>query len=603
LKKYLTLLVAVSLVVFGSNPAQATPPVPSVVNITSTSGNGTAAGATDASVSVSWESKIGAGVATYSVRATAVGQSNGTSSTPNCSSGTCTSSVVGLVGGVSYSFVVTAIASDGSQASASPVTFTARSVPTAPTPLAPSTARGEVVLSWAAPTNTGGLALSGYTIEEDSDAVAPILITNPTTSTYSVKGLAGGVQYNFSIKATNALGSSTAAPFAAVSSTSVPGVPGSVSASVSGSTVNVSWVAPRANGSPISGYKIYLVNSTTNADVGQFTSATQSPGSIANVPSGSYSVQVVATNADGDSPRSVATAPFTIGSGTLVNTPVLTPSTISNLDIGATVSLSASAPSGGVVTMAVESSPDGACTFNGGTLRAVSPGTCTITATTPSTALYAAGALERNVVVKSGQVITFLPISSQTMPGPYTLSASSSSNLPVRFLASGSCTNVGNQLTFIAPGGCSVTASQPGNANFSAAPNVVRSFVITSTAGGGGGFFVTPPGAELQPPKASTVFSKVKKGTAKKVSTSKASTRTKIKLGQAVRASFTGLTPGARVSSVLQVKSGASYFLSASVVKAGRSYTTPPVKLKKKGIYRIIVTVGAETRTLRIKVS
>ena len=177
MRKQATLLIALSLVAFGVTPANAAPPVPSVVTVTSTSGNNTAAGSTDATVSVAWESKIGAGVATYSLRATATGRENGTSSSPTCAAGNCTSIVTGLVGGVSYSFVVTAIAPDGDQASSTAVSFTARSVSEAPEPLPPTTARGSVTLSWAAPTNTGGLARSGYLIEEESAQIAPSSIT------------------------------------------------------------------------------------------------------------------------------------------------------------------------------------------------------------------------------------------------------------------------------------------------------------------------------------------------------------------------------------------------------------------------------------------
>ena len=599
MRKLATLLIALSLVAFGVTPANASPPVPSVVTVTSSSGNGTAAGSTDATVNVAWESKIGAGVATYSLRATATGQENGTSSSPTCAAGNCSSTVSGLVGGVSYSFVVTAIAPNGDQASSTAVSFTARSVSEAPTPLPPTSSRGSATLSWAAPTNTGGLALSGYLIEEESAQIAPISITNPTTSTQTIDDLTPGAVYKFSIKARNALGDSALAAFEDVTSTNVPGVPSTVRASVSGSTVEVRWVAPAANGSAITGYKIYLVNASTNADVGQFTPATSSPGSITNVASGSYTVQVVATNAAGDGPRSVATDQISIGAGEQDNTPILTPS-ISNIDIGGSVSIAASAPSGGQVTVTMEASPSGACTLVSGTLRGVSAGTCTLILTAPSTALFAAGRLERVVAVKQGQVITFAPISNQSLPGPFTLQATASSTLPVRFTASGSCTVSGNQLNFLASGGCSVTASQAGNSIFGPAPVVVRSFVI---GGAGGGFFFGGPDSQVSQPKASTVFTKVKAANSKAVALNKAKARTTIKLGQAVRATLTGLPRGARVSSVLRTKSGGSYFLSASVVKANRKYTTPAVKPKKKGVYRIVVTVGTEIKTLRVKVN
>jgi hypothetical protein len=603
LKKQSSLVLALCLVSFGVSPAYASPPVPSVVTITSSSGNGTAAGSTDATASMSWESKTTAGVLLYSVRVSATGRTDGTASTTCAPApGNCSSVVTGLVGGVAYSFVVTAIAPDGAQASASAVTFTAQSVSEAPTPLPPTTTRGSTTLSWSSPTNTGGLALSGYIIEEESGEIDQIIITDPTTSTRTIDGLTAGVVYEFTIKARNALGNSAVAQFASVSSTNVPGVPSSVDARASGSTVSVTWVAPSANGSPITGYKIYLVNDSTKADVGQFTAATSSPGSITNVASGSYTVQVVATNAVGDGPRSVSTSAFDIDAGTQSNTPVLTPN-ISNLDIGGSVALAASAPSGGTVTIDVQASPAGACTFSAGTLTGVSAGTCTLSLTTPSTATYAAGSLERVVNIKTGQVITFAPISNQNLPGPFTLSATASSNLPVRFSASGSCLASGSQLTFIAAGGCSVTASQAGNSIFGPAPSIVRSFVISGGGAGGGGFFFPFPDEQKPQPIASAVFSKVKGSTAKSVSFAGLNARTTIKLGEAVRARLTGLPRGARVSAIVRTTSGGSYFLSASVVKSNKRYTTPAIKPKKKGTYQIAVTVGLQVKTLRIKVN
>ena len=600
MRKHLALFLAVCVSSIGSVPAVASSLAPEVVNITSSSGDGTAAGTTAASVSLSWESKIGEGVATYAVRATATEQLNGSFSSPDCASGTCNSTVTGLVGGVVYSFVVTAIASvTYVQHPANAVSFTAKSVSAAPTPLAPTTTRGAANLSWAAPTNTGGLPLIGYTIEEAAGLITPITINNPTESRYTVSGLTGGLTYSFLIKARNALGSSASAAFATVNSASVPGIPGSVSASATGTTVNVSWIAPNSNGSPITEYKIYLVNAANNLDVGQFTSAQASPASITNVGAGTYTVQVVATNAGGDSPRSVGTSEFVVQPQVSFNTPVITPTGLRDLDIGETVTIAASARSGATVDITVESSPDGACEYSAGELEGVSAGICTIIATTPPSGVFPAETITQNVSVRRGQVITFAPIPEQSQSASVTLSASASSGLPVRFAAAGSCLVDGAQLRFLAAGGCIVTASQPGNIEFSPARIVSQSFAVNAS---GGGFFLSSD-SQANTPKQSTVFAKVKGSAAKAVLLNKAKARTTIKLGQAVKVTLTGLPKGARVSSILRTKAGASYFLSASKVKATGKYTTPGVKPKKKGIYRIVVTIGSEIRTLRVKVN
>jgi hypothetical protein len=40
------------------------------------------------------------------------------------------------------------------------------------------------------------------------------------------------------------------------------------------------------------------------------------------------------------------------------------------------------------------------------------------------------------------------------------------------------CTVIGMTITFVAPGSCTIVASQAGDANYNAAPSVTRSFRI-----------------------------------------------------------------------------------------------------------------------------
>jgi hypothetical protein len=84
-------------------------------------------------------------------------------------------------------------------------------------------------------------------------------------------------------------------------------------------------------------------------------------------------------------------------------------------------------------------------------------------------------------VLAASQTITFAPLSNVTFGiAPFTVSATASSGLPVAFASTTSavCTVVGNVVTVAAPGTCSITANQAGNANFLAAPSVAQSFVV-----------------------------------------------------------------------------------------------------------------------------
>ena len=77
------------------------------------------------------------------------------------------------------------------------------------------------------------------------------------------------------------------------------------------------------------------------------------------------------------------------------------------------------------------------------------------------------------------QEIDFAPLSDRTLGDePFTVSATSSSALPVSFTASGSCTVSGDQVTLTGVGLCTLTASQAGDANYESAPEVSQSFDV-----------------------------------------------------------------------------------------------------------------------------
>jgi hypothetical protein len=84
------------------------------------------------------------------------------------------------------------------------------------------------------------------------------------------------------------------------------------------------------------------------------------------------------------------------------------------------------------------------------------------------------------------QTITFAALANRGYSAtPFTLSATATSGLPVSFsIVSGPATIVGNQLTMTGGGTVVVRASQSGNASYSAAPDVDRSFTITGGLSG-----------------------------------------------------------------------------------------------------------------------
>ena len=122
------------------------------------------------------------------------------------------------------------------------------------------------------------------------------------------------------------------------------------------------------------------------------------------------------------------------------------------------------------------------CSFTGGNLKALSAGTCTINAIQNGNGNYAAAAIvTRSFAVNpANQTITFVQPSVATVGATATLSASSSSGLPISFTSTttGICTLSGSTLTAVASGTCSIIASQAGNGTYAAAPSVTQSFAI-----------------------------------------------------------------------------------------------------------------------------
>ena len=497
--KFRHLLVASVVAVSSLVPiaAHAAPVVPAAPTITSLVDSATNTAADKATITVNWTKVTNTAVAQYVVLATASGETvpeacyAPQSDSPSCTLG----STVGLTGGTTYSILVYAV---GAPVGAEPggtegtksatVNHIAKSVPGSPSAVSAVAGVGQVTLTWTAPSNNGGYALGDYKIS--ATGVTELSVAN-TLTTKVVTGLTAGSEYTFQIKATNSNGSSLAASFSAVTVPNTPGVPTSVTTSVSGTTITANWVAPTSNGgTAITGYKAYLINEAGNDVVS--TTPTTTSTEFTSVTPGTYTVKVIATNLVGDSARSVASSSATVApaSSKLANDPVISPSTIPDLVIDGTVDVSTTTPSTGSVTVSVTGNPSGACTYDSATKKvtAIAAGTCTISASADETTTYAAGLSTKTFnVVKIPQTITFGAISNQVMPGPLTVSATASSALTVTFSASGTCSVTSTTVSFSGAGLCTVTANQAGNTRYAAAPAIARAFQITAASSGSGG--------------------------------------------------------------------------------------------------------------------
>jgi large repetitive protein len=272
----------------------------------------------DTAVALTWvapSSNGGATIATYVVQ---YSTNNGSSwTTFDRAPSTVTSvNVTGLTNGTNYVFRVAAanIAGTGTYTAAS-APVTPRTFATAPLNVTSTYGNTSVALSWDAPENDGGVAITDYTIQHSSNSG-----TNWTTfvdsvssaTTATVTGLTNGTNYIFRVAAVNNVGTgaySENSPPATPRTT--PGVPAAVSTTFGNTSVSVSWTAPASNGG--ASISDYTVQYSSNAG-GTWTSFAHTASaatiiSVTGLTNGtSYVFRVAAVNNVGAGSFTSATA-------------------------------------------------------------------------------------------------------------------------------------------------------------------------------------------------------------------------------------------------------------------------------------------------------
>jgi len=115
-----------------------------------------------------------------------------------------------------------------------------------------------------------------------------------------------------------------------------------------------------------------------------------------------------------------------------------------------------------------------------GTLAMTAGGT--ITANLPNVPRETEGTTTAIVtMVQTNNTVTFAPLSNVVLGvAPFTITATASSGLQVSFTSNtpAVCTVLGDTVTIVALGTCSITASQTGNANYPAATPVTQTFQV-----------------------------------------------------------------------------------------------------------------------------
>jgi hypothetical protein len=123
----------------------------------------------------------------------------------------------------------------------------------------------------------------------------------------------------------------------------------------------------------------------------------------------------------------------------------------------------------------------GGCTVSGATVHLTAAASCTVTASQQGDANYngAPAVLQPFEIAKADQEISFGPLQDKAYGDPdFTVHATADSDLSVSFRATGKCTVRGVRVHLTGSGSCTVTASQPGDANYNVAEDVSQGFSI-----------------------------------------------------------------------------------------------------------------------------
>jgi large repetitive protein len=233
--------------------------------------------------------------------------------------------LTGLSNNVIHEFRVAATNSVGTGAYSTAAEATpALSAPGAPTNLVATAGSSQVAMSWTAPSDNGGSAITDYVVEHSTNGTTWVVFADgvSTATNATITGLTNGQAYTVRVAAKNAIGTGnyvTSGPVTPVSSATVPGAPTNLAATAGNAQVSLTWTAPVSNGgSAITDYVIQYRTATTTAGAMPTVRVSSSNnsgdagyvGSFANtLPAGIQTgdVVVMSVHSDATNPNTITT--------------------------------------------------------------------------------------------------------------------------------------------------------------------------------------------------------------------------------------------------------------------------------------------------------
>jgi titin len=230
------------------------------------------------SVTVQWTAPTDTGgtpITGYTVRAY-TGSTSGSSVASCSTTGATTCTVGGLTNGQAYTFTAIATNAQGNSVpSADSNSATPYTVPTAPSLVDAAPADRTLVLTFSPPTDTGGVALSGYEYRYSTDGGTTISAWSSASVTgtrFSITGLTNGTSTQVWLRAVNSAGpSASSAPISGTPSG--PPTSPNVTITPGDSQLALAWPAI-TDGAAITRYEVSKDGGTTWSSVGTSLSTT-----------------------------------------------------------------------------------------------------------------------------------------------------------------------------------------------------------------------------------------------------------------------------------------------------------------------------------------
>jgi titin len=227
----------------------------------------------------------------------------------------------GLANGTTYQVAVRARNAAGPGAASPTAALTPRTTPGAPVSLVAAPRNRSAALTFGAPTDNGGSAVTAYQASTNNGDSWTGLTTASGAGgvlTATVADLANNTAYQVKVRAVTAAGPGAATSAVSVTPLAPPVAPTAVQATAHTATISVTWTASAPGGAPVTGYTAIASPGPATCD-----STTASPtscilGATADQP---YTITVVAHSASGDSNASAPSTSVTAASPVIPPTP------------------------------------------------------------------------------------------------------------------------------------------------------------------------------------------------------------------------------------------------------------------------------------------